>query len=389
VVVGIVNRGAVAAENLTVRVSDDGRTLARVDAGAADVAGIVVTGTTVNSSVRDVSVAVTGSSPGGTANEPNASGRTVTATDPSVTVARPDLAVASVDRTVRADAVRYDATVVNAGTAPVSNATVALTSGNRTVTTAAVASLPPDGTASVALTAPADDVPGGVVTRVAVDAPGPADLNASNDAVRVTAPLPDLFVPGDGVRTVTSGGTCGETTASGGELVCALVGNRGAAPTTATVTVESTNRTVTRRTSLPGSGAEATTFTAVAVPVAALNVSDGERVTVSARADGFDARPSDNVGTSVVQTTVATDTPFPSGVPGVSGSTPPTDTDGDRRLEDVTGDGRFDFFDVIEFLFALDSLSDEPLTERQRTALDHDGDGSLTFFDVIDLLFQL
>jgi len=80
---------------------------------------------------------------------------------------------------------------------------------------------------------------------------------------------------------------------------------------------------------------------------------------------------------------------FPDGIPGVSADGPPTDTDGDRRLEDLTGDGTFTFIDVVGFLFALDTLRDAPLTAEQVAALDHSGDDRLGFLDVVDLLFEL
>jgi hypothetical protein len=51
--------------------------------------------------------------------------------------------------------------------------------------------------------------------------------------------------------------------------------------------------------------------------------------------------------------------------------------------EDVDGDGDFDFFDVVTFLFALDEL---PAETRQ--FFDFDADGETDFFDVISLLFR-
>jgi hypothetical protein len=83
------------------------------------------------------------------------------------------------------------------------------------------------------------------------------------------------------------------------------------------------------------------------------------------------------------------ESPFSQPVPGGSGSAPPTDTDGDGKLEDLTGDGQFGFADVVEFVFALQDLKRASLTARQRTALDHDGDGRVGFTDAVDLVFQL
>jgi PKD repeat protein len=92
--------------------------------------------------------------------------------------------------------------------------------------------------------------------------------------------------------------------------------------------------------------------------------------------------PADRVRLSVTP-------PFDGSIPGTTTDRAPTDPDGDGKVEDLTGDGRFDFSDVIEFVFALDRLSDATLTDRQRAALDHSGDGTVRFTDVIDLVFSL
>jgi PKD repeat protein len=80
-------------------------------------------------------------------------------------------------------------------------------------------------------------------------------------------------------------------------------------------------------------------------------------------------------------------TPFPDGLPGgAPESGVPTDPDGDGLFEDLDGDGDFDFVDVIEFVFAIDSLDN--LSQEQIEALDFDGSGSVDFVDVIDLVFD-
>jgi hypothetical protein len=80
--------------------------------------------------------------------------------------------------------------------------------------------------------------------------------------------------------------------------------------------------------------------------------------------------------------------PFPNGLPGGSSdSGVPTDPDDDGLFEDLDGDGDFDFVDVIEFVFAIDSLDNLP--QEQIEALDFDGSGSVDFVDVIDLVFQI
>jgi hypothetical protein len=83
------------------------------------------------------------------------------------------------------------------------------------------------------------------------------------------------------------------------------------------------------------------------------------------------------------------DTLFPNGIPGSSTGQAPTNADEDVQYEDMTGDGRFDFADVIEFVFALDNIQSASLTPTQIESLDHSGDGRVTFVDVIDLVFQL
>jgi hypothetical protein len=80
---------------------------------------------------------------------------------------------------------------------------------------------------------------------------------------------------------------------------------------------------------------------------------------------------------------------FPGGIPGSSTGAMPTDTDGDGKLDDMTGDGRFTFQDVIEFVFALDNIAGASLTAAELAALDQDDSGQINFVDVIDLVFQL
>jgi hypothetical protein len=80
---------------------------------------------------------------------------------------------------------------------------------------------------------------------------------------------------------------------------------------------------------------------------------------------------------------------FPTGVPASSTGDPPTDVDGDGKLEDVDGNGRFGFTDVIEFVFSQQNGDYASLTTEQTAALDFDGNGRVTFVDVIDLVFEL
>jgi hypothetical protein len=94
-------------------------------------------------------------------------------------------------------------------------------------------------------------------------------------------------------------------------------------------------------------------------------------------------------GTDVTVGTAGTVTMFPGGIPGSSTGAMPTDTDGDGKLDDMTGDGRFTFQDVIEFVFALDNIAGASLTAAELAALDQDDSGQINFVDVIDLVFQL
>ena len=83
---------------------------------------------------------------------------------------------------------------------------------------------------------------------------------------------------------------------------------------------------------------------------------------------------------------IAVAVPFPDGVPGVRGGAP-TDVDDDGRYEDVNGDGRLDFFDVIDLLFAdWGAINADP---AGRAAFDLDGSGGVGFLDVVHLLFDL
>jgi hypothetical protein len=83
------------------------------------------------------------------------------------------------------------------------------------------------------------------------------------------------------------------------------------------------------------------------------------------------------------------ETAFPDGIPGGTSDTPPTDTDGDGLVEDLDGDGQFTFVDVVELVFAIDTLAETDLSQAQTAALDHSNDGTVGFTDVIDLVFQL
>jgi hypothetical protein len=79
---------------------------------------------------------------------------------------------------------------------------------------------------------------------------------------------------------------------------------------------------------------------------------------------------------------------FPNGIG--SANAPPTNTDDDPQFEDIDGNGRFDFVDVIEFVFVIkDPQYTTEASPEQVTALDHSGDGVVDFVDVISLVFDI
>jgi PKD repeat protein len=74
--------------------------------------------------------------------------------------------------------------------------------------------------------------------------------------------------------------------------------------------------------------------------------------------------------------------PGPGILPGQDA--PATDPDGDGIYEDVTGNNRFEFLDVLALLFELDRI-DPPDTDF----VDVNDDGTVNFLDVVELLFEL
>jgi len=75
----------------------------------------------------------------------------------------------------------------------------------------------------------------------------------------------------------------------------------------------------------------------------------------------------------------------PRGCPIVDG-TPTASVDADPVCEDVDGNGRFEFLDVIALLFAdFGAINADPVGD----ALDVDGSGKVDFLDVVALLFEL
>jgi hypothetical protein len=124
--------------------------------------------------------------------------------------------------------------------------------------------------------------------------------------------------------------------------------------------------------------------------IAMAHADDGDQVYEFPQSDSpYTANGSPVVDPGLV--TVPNETsPFPNGLPGGSQTSGiPTDPNGDGLFEDLDGDGDFDFVDVIELVFALDTLQDTNLSQAQIDALDFEADGQVDFVDVIDLVFRL
>lgn len=79
-------------------------------------------------------------------------------------------------------------------------------------------------------------------------------------------------------------------------------------------------------------------------------------------------------------------TPFPDGVPGVPGTTP-TDPDGDGLFEDVDGDGRATYADVVALALAdFEAIAAAPAGSAP---FDYNDNGRLDFDDVVHLFASL
>ena len=63
-----------------------------------------------------------------------------------------------------------------------------------------------------------------------------------------------------------------------------------------------------------------------------------------------------------------------------------TDLDGDGRCEDVNGNNRLDFSDVV-LLFTI--LGDRSVTYEETSSFDFNGNGRLDFADIVALFERL
>jgi hypothetical protein len=75
----------------------------------------------------------------------------------------------------------------------------------------------------------------------------------------------------------------------------------------------------------------------------------------------------------------------PGACPAIGSGGQTGDLDGDGLCEDVDGDGRFSFVDVIDLVF----IDPSKLAVDDVPGIDFNGDGRFTFVDVIDLVFRL
>jgi hypothetical protein len=302
----------------------------------------------------------------------------------SVALAAPDVAVSNVTARRVGDRLVLGGTITNSGPAAAENVTFAFASNGTVLANGSLAALAPNASRRVVTAADAAPLEGGRVSFVATVTGPVADRDTTDNVVAARPLRPDLTVLGGAVTYRPRG--------DGRRAVAIPVANRGRAAANATVRVfdPAANRTLAARTtrvSAPPPGAAAA-FTTVRVTLSERNASSGDRLLVSATTP-FERDPTDNADASVVSLTV--DSPFPNGLPGGSSTRPPADVDADGRLEDLNGDGRVSFVDVIEFAFALQraDYSRSARTSAQIAALDHSGDGRVSFVDVIDLVFEL
>jgi hypothetical protein len=347
------------ARNVTVVLADGSTTLDRRSL-APLAPGERATGTVTVEAPSDGTLTVRAATP--TPSLPGAN-----ATVPVVT-SRPELSIDAVFRRPGARNVTYAVSVVNDGDAPADATSLAVTNDRRTVATADLPALAPGEGRTATLAVPVADLNRYRPTRLRVD---PEDRVAEideTDGRRVVATsLPDLFVEP------------GTTTVVDGEAIEVAVGNRGPGAANVTVAVSAANRTVRRRTTIDGAPSGEPVTRTVRVEASALSLSADETVLVRARADAPETNTTDNLVAVTVPSSVVD--------PVIVPPTPANDPDDDGLYEDVNGDGRVGFIDVVDLLFAdFAAIDDDP---DRRAAADFDGDGTVGFLDVVTLLFEL
>jgi PKD repeat protein len=298
-------------------------------------------------------------------------------------VRQPNPAAASVS--VESSGDRFVVTGTVANEAPVRAGTVGYRlTANGTPLESGTVELAPGARRTVSTVVNASALTRGAPVTLAVT-PARAQTDVTDDTASVRPFQVDLAVSGPAVQFSPAVG-------SGGLVASVPVATRSETPTNATLEIRSEGRLVaSRNVSLPAPTGTAA-FETVDVSIPAGELAENDTATIIVVTD-YDATPQDNADrtTVSVRSVRGPGGLFPDGVPGGTSDRVPVDVDGDGRLEDLNGNGRFEFVDVIELIFALQSgeLSSSRLTADQVAALDHSGDGRVSFPDVIDLLFQL
>ena len=355
----VTNGGTRTARNVTVVLADGSTTLARRSL-APLAPGERAPGAATVEAPTDGTLTVRAATTTPTLPGTNATVQVVTS--------RPELSIDALFRRPGARNVTYAVSVVNDGDAPAGATSLAVTNDRRTVATADLPALAPGEGRTATLTVPVADLNRYRPTRLRVD---PEDRVAEideTDGRRVVATsLPDLFV------------APGTTTVVDGEAIEVAVGNRGPGAANVTVAVSAANRTVRRRTTIDGAPSGEPVTRTVRVGVSPLSLSADETVLVRARADAPETNTTDNLVAVTVPPSVVD--------PVIVPPTPANDPDDDGLYEDVNGDGRVGFIDVVDLLFAdFAAIDDDP---DRRAAADFDGDGTVGFLDVVTLLFEL
>jgi len=75
-------------------------------------------------------------------------------------------------------------------------------------------------------------------------------------------------------------------------------------------------------------------------------------------------------------------------IPGTGAAAPPNNLDGDTPHEDVNGDGRANFLDVVDLLFADEERINSEFSDTELSTVDFNDDGRFGFLDVITRLFE-
>jgi PKD repeat protein len=352
----VTNEGGLTARNLSVVVSNGSRTLAERSLPALT-PGERAAGAVTVTAPTDGEVTVRARTDAPTLPSANNTATAVTS--------RPNLTVAEVVRQPGARNVTYAVRVENGGEAPAPATRLVLTNGPRTVLSESLPRLAPGEDTTATLSVNVADLNRFQLTRIVVDpADAVAETNESDGTRLVRTTLPELSVADP--RFVADG-----------EAVEVTVGNRGPGAATVAVTAARGNRTATSRVEIGGNRSGAPVRRTVRVNVSGLDLAANETVYVRARPNAPERNTTDNL---VVVTA-------PSSAPVVVPPDPAADPDGDGLYEDINGDGKVNFIDVIDLVFAdKAAINSDP---DRRAAADFSGDGRVSFLDVIDLVFEL